>query len=270
MNHLPRALSAPPLAVALLALCTSRLVAAEGPPRVELHLWGGNEATATDRIGLRSAEIASWVTRRDRVALAYDNSLSLDNPALARAGTSAEAWSVGYLHDFSGRYLTSGWVGKRDLANGASQDIYKFELVRLGDGRVAKFGAQISPTRDSTSRYTDGVVYGALNLPVSRSWRFEPAAFVGRTGESGDTEWRFAGYTEFNAINGTQIGIGVSGGRVESALFTGSGSMFAAHARLSWPIVGNQMVHLQVRHESGPQTAFTQGLVGLTLRLPRR
>jgi hypothetical protein len=256
--------------LALLAALARPGLAADGPPLLELHVWGGNEAADSGHVGLRSAELASWVTRRDRFAVAFDNSLSLDNPALARAGVAAEAWSVGYLHDFSGRFLTSAWAGRRDLANGATQDIYKLELVRLQEGRVAKFGAQLSPTRDGAVRYTDGVVYGALNFPVSPRVRFEPAVFVGRTGTAGDVEWRFSGYTEFNAHNGTQIGIGVSGGRVRSSLEAGSGSVFAAHARVSWPIVGNQLLHLQVKHEVAPGHRYTLGLVGLSLRIPRR
>jgi hypothetical protein len=182
----------------------------------------------------------------------------------------AEAWSVGYLHDFSGHYLTSAWAGRRDLANGASQDIYKFEVVRLNQGRVAKLGAQLNPTRDGASRYTDGVVYGALNFPVSPRMRFEPAVFVGRTGAAGDVEWRFSGYTEYNARNATQLGFGVSAGRVRSSLNAGSGGVFAAHARVSWPVVGNQLLHLQVKHEVAPGHKYTLALVGLSLRVPRR
>lgn len=271
MKNAPRApMAAHLLPFALIPLPAVPVRAADGPPLVELHLWGGNQAADSGKVGLRSAELASWVTARDRLAVAFDNSLGLDNPALARNNVGAEAWSVGYLHDFSGRYLTSGWVGRRDLANGASQDLYKFELVRLADGRVAKLGAQISPTQDGGTRYTDGVLYGALNMPITARVRFEPALFVGRTGSVGDTEWRFAGYTEFNARNGTQIGVGVSGGRVRSSLDAASGSIFAAHARLSWPIVGEHLVHLQVRHETTPGHRYTLGLVGVSLRLPRR
>jgi hypothetical protein len=266
-----------PLSAPLLAsLSTIALIApvnaahaADGPPKLELHLWGGNAAAGSSQIGLRSGEVAAWLTRRDRFSVAYDDSLSLDNPALARDGVNAEAWSVGYLHDFSGRYLTSGAVGRRNLSNGATQDIYKFELVRLRDDRVAKIGVQINPTSGPAGKYTDGVAYGTLNFPITRQWRFEPALFLGRTGEAGDTEWRFATYTEFNARNGTQLGFGVSGGVVRSSLVGESGGVVAAHARLSWPLIGNHLVHLQLRHERSPADSYTLGLLGVTLRLDR-
>ncbi len=38
------------------------------------------------------AELASWLRPDTRLAIRYDNSLSLDNPALARAGVEAETW----------------------------------------------------------------------------------------------------------------------------------------------------------------------------------
>ena len=127
------AFAAAPVLSALALSAVSTATWADGPPKLEMHLWGGNEVADSGAFGLRSAEIASWVTPRDRFALGYDNSLSLDNPALARDGVGAEAWSLGYLHDFSGNYLVSGSAGSRDLADGASQDIYKFEFVRLND-----------------------------------------------------------------------------------------------------------------------------------------
>ncbi len=252
------------------AAALSTTAAAEGPPQLELHLWGGNEAVDSGSVGLRSAELASWITRRDRLSVTYDNSLGLDNPALARAGVNAEAWSLGYLHDFSGNYLVSGGVGSRSLSNGLSQDIYKLEAVRLQDNRVGKLGVQLSPTKGPGVSYTDQVIYGALNFPVSPQWRFEPAIFLGRTGTAGDDEWRFAGYAEFNARNRTQLGFGLSGGLVRSDLVGASGGVVAAHARVSWPFIGNQLMHLQLRHETSPSDSYTLALIGLSLNMPRR
>jgi hypothetical protein len=261
------------VSVALFAalLITSELTrAGDGPPALELHLWGGSDAASSSSLDLRSAEAAIWATRKDRFAVRYDNSLSLDNPALARAGVDAQAYSVSYLHDFSGNYLVSGDVGKRSLAGGISQDIYKMEFVRLRDGRAAKLGVQVSPTKSPGGDYTDTVVFGALNFPLSPKWRLEPAVYAARSGLLRGEEWRLAGYSEYNASNGTQIGFGGGLGRVRSSETALSGSVISMHARLSWPIYGEHLVHLQIRHESSPQDDYTLGLVGFSLRFPRQ
>ena len=44
----------------------------------------------------------------------------------------------------------------------------------------------------------------------------------------------------------------------------------AAHARLSWPIVGNHLMHLQVRHETSAASSYTLGLVGFSMRFQGR
>jgi hypothetical protein len=256
------------LAALLISSMSAR--AGDGPPALELHLWGGNDAASSSSLDLRSAEAAIWATRKDRFAVRYDNSLSLDNPALARAGVDAQAYSIGYLHDFSGNYLVSGDIGKRNLAGGISQDIYKMELVRLRDGRAAKLGVQVSPTNSPSGAYTDTVVFGALNFPVSRKWRLEPAIYASRSGLLRGEEWRLAGYSEYNASNGTQIGFGGGLGRVRSSETALSGSVISMHARLSWPIYREHMVHLQIRHESSPQDDYTVGLIGFSLRFPRQ
>lgn len=75
----------------LVGLGLSSVAHAEGPPKAELHVWAGNEVADSSSVGLRSVEVGVWATKKDRIGVRYDNSLSLDNPTLARQGIDAEA-----------------------------------------------------------------------------------------------------------------------------------------------------------------------------------
>jgi hypothetical protein len=257
------------LGFALATLMGASFAAAE-PPRAELHVWGGNEADDSSAFGLRTVEAALWPTEQDRFAVRYDNSLSLDNPTLARTGVDAEAYFISYLHNFNGSWLAQVEVGRRDLPGDTEQDIYKLELVFFNNGAAAKFGAQVSPTDTPLGDYTDTVVWGMYNFAVSEHWRVEPAIYLSETGAAGDREWRLAGYAEYNPDGGHwQLGAGAGVGDIDSDVLGASGEVFNAHARLTWNITENHSLHAQVRYEDAPLEEYTVGLVGFSLRLPR-
>jgi hypothetical protein len=240
------------------------------PPRAELHVWAGNEAGDSSEVGLRSVEAAIWPSSLDRIGLRYDNSLSLDNPALARQGIDAEAYFVSYLHDFQGRFLLQGEIGHRDLGNGSDQQIYKAEGVFFNEGRALKLGAQVSPTSAPAGDYTDTLVYGAYNLAVSDRWRLEPALYLSESGAAGDQEWRVAGYAEYNPPSEAwQLGIGAGFGQVDSDLAGATGDVVNAHTRLTFNVLENHSIHFQVRYEDAPLQEYTTALVGVSFRLPR-
>lgn len=240
------------------------------PPRAELHVWAGNEASDSNAVGLRSVEAAIWPSSWDRIGVRYDNSLSLDNPTLARQGLDAEAYFVSYLHDFQGRFLLQGEVGHRDLPNGADQQIYKAEGVFFNDGSALKLGAQVSPTSDPGGDYTDKLVYGSYNFAVSDHWRLEPALYVSESGAAGDHEWRLAAYGEYNPPSAAwQLGIGAGFGQIDSDLPGASGEVVNAHARLTFNVRENHSIHFQVRYEDAPLQEYTTAVVGVSFRLPR-
>lgn len=241
---------------------------AAGAPLAELHLWAGNQADDASEVGLRSAEAAFWPTEHDRLGARYDNSLSQDNAQLARQGVDAEAYFLSYMHDFHGQFLVSGEVGQRSLPAGEDQMIYKAEGVHLSDNRAAKLGVQVSETDGNVADYTDTVVYGAYNFPVSEHWRVEPQLYLSKTGALHDNEWRAAGYAEYNASQKWQLGVGAGYGEIDSDVVGASGDVFNAHARVSLPLKEHQ-VHFQVRYEDTPTTNYTIGLVGVSLRFQR-
>lgn len=257
------------LGAILLGLGVGGVAAADGPPLAELHVWGGNEVADSSSVGLRSVEVGLWPTKKDRIGLRYDNSLSLDNPTLARQGVNADAYFVSYLHDFDGRFLLSGEVGTRDLPNGADQKIYKGEAVIFRQGSAIKLGAQVSPTDTRTGNFTDTVAWGQYNFAVGKNWRVEPGLFVAQTGATEDREWRLAGYAEYTPSPKWQLGIGAGYGDIDAATPAASGEVVSANARLTFNVLKNQSIHFQVRHEDAPLQSYTIGLVGVTFRLAR-
>lgn len=242
----------------------------EGPPLAELHIWGGNKAGDSGEVGLRSVEAALWPTAKDRVGVRYDNSLNLDNPTLARQGIDAEGYYVSYMHDFDGKFLLQGEVGRRDLPGDSEQDSYKLEGVAFNDGNAFKLGAQFQPTETPVSDFDDTVVWGAYNFAAGERWRLEPALYLSESGALGDREWRAAGYAEYNPPSGKWgVGIGAGFGEVDSDLAAASGEVANAHARLTLDVARSASVHLQVRHEDAPLQDYTVGLVGVSFRAPR-
>jgi hypothetical protein len=242
---------------------------AEGPPVAELHVWAGNEVDDSSSVGLRSVEAAWWATEQDRIGVRYDNSLSLDNPALARSGVDAEAYFISYLHDFDGAFLLSGELGTRDLPGDSEQTIVKAEAVVFSDGAAIKLGVQVSPTETPMGDYDDTVVWGQYNFAVGDHWRLEPALYLSESGATEDREWRAAVYAEYNPSSDWQLGIGAGYGEIDSDIAGSSGEVVNAHARLTFNVLENHSIHFQVRYEDGPQLEYTTGLIGVSLRLPR-
>lgn len=257
------------LGALLMGLGVAGVAHADGPPKAELHVWAGNEVADSSSVGLRSVEVGLWPTKKDRIGLRYDNSLSLDNPTLARQGIDVEAYFLSYLHDFDGRFLLSGEVGTRDLPGGDEQKIYKGEAVIFHDGAAIKLGGQVSPTESRSGDFTDKVAWAQYNFAAGKNWRVEPGVFVSETGATEDREWRLAGYAEYTPSPKWQLGVGAGFGDIDAAAPGASGEVVNAHARVTLNVLKHQSIHFQVRYEDAPQQSYTIGLVGVTFRLPR-
>lgn len=236
------------------------------PPLLEVSVWAGNGAEGSD-IGLRAAEIGSWVTPDTRIAVRYDNSLSLDNPALARAGVDAEAWFVAAQHTFADKVIAVAEVGKRSLPNDVDQDIFKLEGVLLGDAQSFKLGGQISP---SSAGYDDKLVYAGTGLNVGENFLVDATVYLSQSGATEDEEVRGAVFGEYRSPDRWTLGGGLGYGEVTSSVPGASGSVMTANAIASAPVGGRHSVYLQARWEDAPLTEYSSVVLGVTFRLPRR
>ena len=235
------------------------------PALIELHVWGGNTSDGGDS-GLRLVELASWVTPKIRLWGRFDNSLSLDNPALARSGQNAKTYFAGVLNQFSSNWLGSAEFGYRDLPEGKHQEIYKLSGVYLRENHAVKLGAQVSPHSDG---FTDELIFAGYDFPVGGGFRLEPTLFYANTGATNDDEWRGILFGHYKSPNGWSVSAGGGGGRIDSAIPTASGSVKVANALLTLPVYKYHSLNFSARYENNPNDEFTVVMVGITLRWPR-
>lgn len=255
-----------------LLLEPSRTDAAQGlraaygaPAKLELSAWGGTASGGGDA-GLRLVELASWVDPSTRIWARFDNSLSLDNPALARQNLDARTYFGGALRKFGEHWFGLFEFGYRDLPENANQEIYKAEVTRAAANRAAKFGAQYSPHSDG---FVDELVYAGYNFPVNERLRIEPSFFYANTGAANDDEWRGVAFAEYTAPERWTIGVGAGAGYISSTVPGTSGGVFVANALGSAPIGGFHTLYASVRYEASPFNDFIVTQIGVTLRLPR-
>jgi tetratricopeptide (TPR) repeat protein len=244
----------------------SGLQAIEGlPPILQANIWVGNSAEGDD-IGLRSAELASWITPNTRLGLRYDNSLSLDNPTLSRLGVDAETIYVSAQHQFNRKFIGVAEVGHRDLPNGADQQIYRGEAIFPGEKYIWKAGAQLSPHSDG---FDDTLVYGGVNFPINDLVRIDTTFYASETGAAGDEEIRGALYAEYTSPQKWTAGAGVGFGDISSDIPGAGGSVTTANVLFSRPFSKRHRFYVQARYEDAPLNEFTSLMVGVTFNLPR-
>lgn len=236
------------------------------PALLELQIWGGNTSGGGDA-GLRQVELASWPTPRLRLWTRFDDSLSLDNPALARSGQSAKTYYFGAFHQFSENWMGTAEFGFRDLPLGADQQIYRLEGVYLWDGKSIKLSGQLSPHSDD---FTDELIYAAYGFSVGDLLRIEPTIYYSTSGGTNDEEIRGVLFANYLLPNGWSLSAGAGGGHIDSAIPGASGSVKIVNGQLTVPVAGFQSLHFSVRYENTPTNEFTVAMIGISLRFPRK
>lgn len=230
----------------------------------DLIAWVGD--TSNDGgSGLRELIGGYWFSQDTRVWARYDNSLSLDNPALARSGEKAETYYLGAFTSVSENWRGVVELGTRDLPDNADQQVYKLEVINFSDRNVFKLGGQISPHSDD---YTDKLIYGTYGFPVSDNWRLEPALFLSQSGLAEDSEWRAILFAEYASPSRWTAGVSAGGGRINSDVPTTEGSVFTANAQFSYPIGQKNRLNFSVRYEDAPTVSYTTVLAGIAIFLP--
>ena len=235
------------------------------PPKLELNVWGGS-TSGDGGSGLRAAEVAGWPTRRLRLWARFDDSLSLDNPALNRSGQDASAYLAGVLFGWSDRWMAKLEAGRRDLERDLEQDLYLGELVYATQRYWLKLGGLAGPREDDV---TDRNMYLGIGRHLSPRWRIEPVVYLSEIGAAKDEEIRGVVNAEHSYRRGFTLGFGAGGGRVSSDSPAADGSLWTAHAMVSAPAGFHHRVFVLVRHEDLPTGSYTVGSVGFSLRLPR-
>lgn len=245
-------------------MATENKPAEEGNPVFDISAWYGSTSDGGDS-GLREVTLGYSIKNDSRLWFRFDDSLSLDNPALARSGEKAETGYLGLQTRMNAGWLGVIEIGHRDLPDNADQQIYKVEGIRIQSSRSYKFGVQVSPHSDD---YTDKLVFASLGYPLNTSWRLEPTLYLSSSGAIADKEIRAVLFAEYLALERWSIGLGAGLGRISSDNSAVEGSVSTANALLSYAIDQKTRLNLAVRYEDSPTSSFSTLLAGITVQLP--
>lgn len=206
---------------------------------VALDLAALGSLTATDgrrEPGLRFAEVGVSPSESSRAWLQYDDSLSLDNAGLARAGTRAPAFYGGGLLRYAEVHASRLELGFRRLPAGVRQWLVRGEQVlTLRGGTRLQAGAFAGPRSDDRLEL---VAHAGASLPLASWLRLEPTVFLGRSGFAGEREVRLLLAAQADGPRGLSLGAGVAGGRSYRPAPAGDGTPWSAFTSASLPVTG--------------------------------
>lgn len=226
--------------------------------------WAGDTSNG-GASGLREVIVGYWIKDDIRLWARYDNSLSLDNPALARSGEDAKTFYIGALTHINKQWQGSVEIGTRDLPDNADQRIYKVEAIHIDQLDVLKLGVQLSP---HSAGFTDKLIYSSYGFPVNDKWRLEPSLFLSSSGAIDDKEWRAVLFGEYVDPDRWSVGLSAGAGRISSDLDFAEGSVFTSNLIFSYPISQKNRLNLAIRYEETPTIHFTTVLIGIAVQLP--
>ena len=237
---------------------------AQTPAIFDISAWYGSTSDGGES-GLREVFLGYTLKNSSRIWFRYDDSLSLDNPALARSGEDAETYYIGFQAQRLGDWQNIVELGYRELPADADQQIIKFEATTFQAARFYKFGLQISP---HSNDYTDKLIYTGLGYPLNKSWRLEPVLYLSSSGAIDDRELRAVVFAEYVAPELWSIGLGAGIGRISSDVSAAEGSVSTANLLFSYPVNQKTRLSLSLRYEDSPTNSFSTALVGISAQLP--
>lgn len=242
---------------------SGRRAALGGPPVIEASAWYGSTSNAES--GLRLAELGWWASRDTRVALRYDDSLSLDNPAIVRSGEKAETITAGVQHHFGTRLTGLVEVGARSLLDG-DENIVRAEMVLRNLPGKLTLGAQLG---DHDLGYNNNLYYVGFGIPLGERWEVESNNYFSTTGIEQDKEWRSVLNVLYQGDSGWNAVVGAGVGEVNYGGLGNPDRVNVAHAMFTMPVFGFHRAHLVLRNENLPGGDVNVAMIGFTYRLPR-
>ncbi len=242
---------------------SGRRAALGGAPVIEASAWFGSTSSADS--GLRLAELAWWAGHSTRLGVRYDDSLSLDNPAIIRSGDSAETWTAGVQHAFGERLTGRLEAGKRSLPDG-DEDLVRAEVVLHDLPGKLTLGTQLG---NHNLGYDDNLYYVGFGFPLSERWQLESNNYFSTTGIEQDKEWRSVLNVLYAGASGWDVVVGGGVGEVDYGGLTDPDRVSVTHAVLTVPVFGFHRASFAVRHEDLPGGNVNVAMVGFTYRLPR-
>ena len=128
---------------------------------------------------MKSTESSSSLFRSAgmKIKLTDVTRLSLDNPALARSGETAETYLAGVTHRIRSRWNVTADAGFRQLPDG-DQNLYRGELSWNHELARITLGSQLG---DHDLGYNDTLNYVGVGIPIGSRWRVESTYYSSET-----------------------------------------------------------------------------------------
>ena len=240
-----------------------RVAALNATPKLEAGAWYGTTSNADS--GLRLVELGWWTGRDTRLSARYDDSLSLDNPAIVRRGESARTYTAGVHHALNDKLAVLVEAGVRQLPDG-DQNLYRAEVVLNNLPGKVTLGAQ---TADHELGYDDRLYHLGIGIPFAEHWQVESNNYFSTVGVDKDDEWRSVLNLLYSADSGWNAMVGAGIGEVDREGLQNPESVRVAHAMFSMPVFGYHRLHLVLRNEDLPGNSVNVAMLGFTYRLPR-
>ena len=245
------------------AAAAGRVAARNAAPKLEAAAWYGSTSNADS--GLRLVEMGWWTGRDTRLSARYDDSLSLDNPAIVRRGESARTYLGGVHHAVNDKLAVLFEAGVRQLPDG-DQNLYRAEVVLNNLPGKVTLGAQIG---DHELGYDDSLYLLGIGIPFAERWQVESNNYFSTVGVDKDDEWRSVLNLLYAADSGWNAMVGAGVGEVDRGGLQNPESIRVAHAMFSMPVFGYHRLHLVLRNEDLPGNSVNVAMLGFTFRLPR-
>jgi Flp pilus assembly protein TadD len=245
------------------AAAAGRTAARNAKPKLEAGAWYGSTSNADS--GLRLVELGWWAGRDTRLSARYDDSLSLDNPAIVRRGETARTYLAGVQHGVNDTLTVLLEAGVRQLPDG-DQNLYRGEIVLNNlPGRVS-LGAQFG---DHELGYDDRVFHLGIGIPFAERWQIESNNYFSTVGVNKDDEWRSVLNLLYSADSGWTAMVGAGFGELDREGLQNPENVRVAHAMVSLPVFDYHRLHLVLRNEDLPGASVNVAMLGFTFRLPR-
>ncbi|HMX39376.1 MAG TPA: tetratricopeptide repeat protein [Saprospiraceae bacterium] len=235
---------------------------------VELDVWTGySKVNDMGTFNLRTVQLTGQVSKKLRMFLKYDNSLSLDLSSLVRKNQEAQAFSIGGVLPWSRRLTSRFEYGTRLLPDNVTQQVFSTEQVYFLPNRMSlKGGGFFAPSQKMPAEW---LAYGSVRVPITARWTVEPYYFYARVENAARPENRFMLNNQWRNPKGYELNFGLQWGKAALANDAGSDNIWGSYVTALLPFSQTVWGQLSLRWESAPFDDLLAAAFGVRLRLER-
>ncbi len=234
---------------------------------LEFDVWAGYSATEGEgKFSLRTLQLTGQLSKKLRMYVKYDNSLTLDLASLVRANQEAQALSLGGAVNWNKALTTRLEFGARILPDNVTQKILGGEQVYFfGKGMLVKVGGFYGWSNKIANEWLG---YGGVRIPVTSWYALEPYYFRSQVEDAPSPENRFLLNNQLRSTKGYELNLGLLYGKAGVADSIDD-KIFGSYATAVLPLSQVIWGHLSVRWETTPFADLTVIAAGVKIRLEK-